>query len=366
MSSNARACAGHFCFEGELLDVRPHGSGHINETFVVETQAPDGLLHRYVLQRLNRDVFERPEEVMENIERVTLHLRDRILRSGGDPWRETVNLVRTKDGASFHRTSEGEYWRAALWVEGAHTHETAESPDQLYSAARAFGRFQKMLSDFPIQRLHTTILGFHDTPRRFDAFIDAVEQDVESRARHARAEIEFIERRGGDVASLVTQRERGELPERVVHNDAKLNNVMIDDETGEAVCVIDLDTVMPGLAVLDFGDTVRSGASHAAEDERDLSKVGLDLQAFDAIARGYLEATRGFLTDAELDVLPDAARLITLEQGMRFLTDYLCGDVYYRVHQPAHNLDRCRTQLELVRDMEAKRDELRSVIDAVR
>jgi len=366
MSSDAAACAGHFRFEGDLLDVRPHGSGHINETHVVRARTSDGTLRRYLLQRLNREVFAHPEEVMHNIERVTLHLRRKIVEAGGDPQRETVNLVRTVDGTSFHRARDGEYWRAEIFIEGARTYETAERPEQLIGAARAFGRFQRMLGDFPLQQLNTTIPDFHHTPRRFDAFIDAVHRDVENRARHARAEIEFVERRGGDMAGLVVRLERGELPERVVHNDAKLNNVMIDDETGEAVCVIDLDTVMPGLSVLDFGDAVRSGANPAPEDERDLSKVRLDLRAFDCIAHGYLEATRGFLNPRELDALPDAARLITLEQGMRFLTDYLCGDTYYRVHRPAHNLERSRTQLELVRDMESKLDEMRRLIEARR
>jgi Ser/Thr protein kinase RdoA (MazF antagonist) len=364
MRSNPQECAGQFRFEGELLDVHPHGLGHINETYVVRTRTADGALRRYVLQRLNRDVFEQPEEVMQNIERVTGHLREKILEIEGDPQRQTLNLVHTLDGDAFHRTADADYWRAEVFIEGARTYEIAESPEQLYSAAKAFGEFQEMLRDFPLRRLHTTLPDFHHTPRRFAAFIAAVERDPENRAHQVRAEIEFVERRGGDVNCLVALLERGELAERVVHNDAKLNNVMIDDETGDGVCVIDLDTVMPGLAVLDFGDVVRSGANPASEDERDLSKVSLDLHSFDWIARGYLEATHGFLNPGEVDALPDAARLITLEQGMRFLTDYLCGDVYYKVHRPEQNLDRCRTQLEMVRDMEPKLEQMRSLVEA--
>jgi len=366
MRSDAQECAGHFRFEGELLDVHPHGFGHINETYVVRTRTADGVLRRYILQRLNRDVFEQPEEVMQNIERVTGHLREKILETGGDPQRQTLNLVRTLTGDAFHRTADADCWRAEVFIEGARTYESAESPEQLYSAAKAFGEFQEMLRDFPLRQLHTTLPDFHHTPRRFDAFVAAVERDAENRAREVRAEIEFVERRGDAANGLVALLERGELPERVVHNDAKLNNVMIDDETGEGVCVIDLDTVMPGLAVLDFGDVVRSGANPAAEDERDLSEVRIDLHAFERIARGYLEAARGFLNPREVDALPEAARLITLEQGVRFLTDYLCGDVYYKVHRPAQNLDRCRTQLELVRDMEPKLEQMRSLVEAYR
>ena len=346
--------ANHFCFRGGLLTAEPVGSGHINDSYAAVFRAPGDEPHRYLLQRINHHVFRSPERLMQNIEGITEHIRNKVRAAGGDPDREALTLVRTVDGGVLHRTPGGEYWRAALFIEGARTYEGARSLDQVYNAAQAFGTFQRMVSDFPAEQLHETIPDFHHTPKRFEAFVEAVQRDARNRARTVQAEIQFVEQRAADTSVLIDSLEAGTLPRRVTHNDYKFNNVMIDDETGQGICVIDLDTVMPGLSLYDFGDAARSGANSAAEDERDLSLVTVDLDIFEHLIAGYLDAAGEFLTAAEIETLPFSAKLMTLECGMRFLTDYLDGDRYFRIHRPGHNLDRCRTQFKLVRDFEAQ------------
>lgn len=354
--------AGKFSFEGSLVEILPFGQGHINDTYAAVFRQPGGGVRRYILQRINRFVFKDPEALMENVERVTRHLHRKIAAAGGDPLRETLNLVMALDGRSFYRDPEGEYWRALLFIEGARTYEEAESPAHIYQAARAFGNFQRQLADFPAMQLHETIPFFHDTPRRFRAFEDAVQRDAFNRAAAVRDEIRFLEEREADTRVLVEEIARGVLPLRVTHNDTKFNNVMIDDHTGLAVCILDLDTVMPGLALYDFGDAVRSSAALAAEDEPDSTKAGFSLEIFESLAHGYLDVARDFLTPAELDRLAFSARLITLEQAIRFLGDYLNGDIYYKVHRPGHNLDRARTQIGMLRDMEARFEAMQALI----
>jgi Ser/Thr protein kinase RdoA (MazF antagonist) len=356
----------NFRFEGHILGIDRHWSGHINDTHTVHSQGAGDRVHRYVLQRINHYVFKKPEKLMENVEAVTAHLRRKIIAAGGDPERETLNLIPTLEGRSFHKTPGGDYWRAYLLIEGARTYEVAVSLDHVYSASNAFGRFQRMLSDFPPYQLHETIPDFHHTRKRFDAFVEAVERDAKNRARAVATEIAFAEERAGETSLLVDMLERGELPERVTHNDTKFNNVMIDDETGEGICVIDLDTVMPGLSLYDFGDSVRSGANSGEEDERDLSKVWLDLETFDHLAHGYLDAARDFLTPAEVALLPFSAKLMTFECGIRFLADHLDGDVYFRIHRENQNLDRCRTQFKLVADMEKNLDRMVEIVETYR
>ena len=355
-----------FRFEGELVEVGSLGAGHINDTYVVRYRRADGSFQRYVLQRINHSVFKNPQALMQNIQAVTTHLRQKIITSRGDPERETLNLILTVDGSTLAETLDGQYWRAYRFIAGARTYQVVESLTHVYSAAKAFGRFQEQLSDFPAEQLHETIPDFHHTGKRYAAFVEAIERDVENRACSVGAEIEFVEQRAGDTAVLVDLLERGALPERVTHNDTKLNNVMIDDVTGEGVCVIDLDTVMPGLSLYDFGDCVRSAANPAGEDERDLSKVCVDLSIFERLVHGYLDAARGFLTPTEVELLPFAAKLITLEQGIRFLADHLNGDVYYKIHRENHNLDRCRTQLRMVTDIENKFDRMMSIVEKYR
>ena len=351
-----------FRFEGDFVAAGPLGGGHINDTYVARFQRADGAPQRYVLQRINHSVFKDPAALMQNIEAVTTHLRQKIVAAGGDPERETLNLIPTRDGATFAALPGGQYWRAYRFIAGARTYQVVENLHHVYSAARAFGRFQEQLSDFPAERLHETIPDFHHTGKRYAAFVEAVARDAVNRARSVAAEIEFVVHRADDTSVLVDLLERGALPERVTHNDTKLNNVMIDDVTGEGICVIDLDTVMPGLSLYDFGDCVRSAANPTAEDERDLSKVCVDLSIFERLVQGYLDTAGAFLTPAEIELLPFAAKLITLEQGIRFLADHLNGDVYYKVHREGHNLDRCRTQLKQVVDIEDKFDRMMSIV----
>ncbi len=362
MTLDLAAVVEHFEFKGDFLQAIPWEFGHINDTYVLYFGKGGGVARRYVLQRINHNVFKNPRAVMQNVEWVTAHLKKKIVADGGDPERETLNLVPTVDGEAFCKTDDGNYWRAYTFIEGARTYQVAESLDHVYSAAKAFGRFQKLLNDFPVEQLYETIPDFHHTRKRFEALVAAVERDAKNRARSVHAEIEFAEKRAEETSVLVDLLEGGRLPNRVTHNDTKFNNVMIDDETGEGICIIDLDTVMQGVSVYDFGDAVRSGANSADEDEPDLSKVSIDLDILDRFAAGYLDAARDFLTPTELACLPFSAKLMTFECGIRFLTDHLNGDVYFKIHRENHNLDRCRTQFEMVRDIESKFEQMAEIV----
>lgn len=366
MNDEIPTIAKYFRFAGEYIDIQPHGFGHINDTYVARFLNSDGRINRYILQRINHHVFKQPEGVMKNIEGITDHLREKIVAANGDPRRETINLIPTLNGRTLHITSDGNYWRAEMFIEGAQAYQRAQSLDHHYNASKAFGKFQKMLGDFPTETLNITIPDFHNTPKRFQAFIEAVEGDVENRAKLVKSDIGFVLDRADETSILMDLFERGELPERVTHNDSKFDNVMIDDETGEGICVIDLDTVMPGLSLYDFGDSVRFGANPATEDERDLSKVCIDIDVYDRIAAGFLEIARDFLTTTEVDYLPFSAKLITLEQGIRFLSDYLNGDVYYKTNREGQNVDRCRTQLKMVEDMEMKMEQMERIVERYR
>jgi Ser/Thr protein kinase RdoA (MazF antagonist) len=351
MEADLRAIGRQFAIDGAFVSGGPYGMGHINDTYAAVYRQQGGTA-RFILQRINHRVFKNPEGLMANIVAVTNHLCRKIEAAGGDTLRETLTLIPCRDGRSFLRTASGEYWRVYVFIEGARTYEAVEHLDHVRSAGRAFGRFQQLLSDFPAEELSETIPGFHQTAKRLEALVKAVDEDVENRAHSAGPEIEFVMHRGEIAAALVDMLALGRLRERITHNDTKFNNVMIDDETGEGVCVIDLDTVMPGLSLYDFGDSIRSLSNTGAEDERDLSRVNLDLKVFEAYTRGYLEATRSFLASEELERLPLAAVIMTLECGMRFLTDYLQGDTYFKTDRPGQNLDRCRTQFKLVQGME--------------
>ena len=353
----------HFQLEGEFLDAEPIPSGHINDSYAARSKRSDGRVHRYLLQRINQHVFESPEKLMQNIEGITTHLQSKILAAGGDPERETLNIIPTLGGKRLYRRHDGQCWRAAIFIEGAQTYDCVQDLGHVYNVAQAFGRFQRLLSDFPDAQLHHTIPDFHHTPKRFSALVQAVQRDVMNRAHSVRDEIEFVEQRADETSILVSLLENGLLPQRVTHNDTKFNNVMIDDETGQGICVIDLDTVMPGLSLYDFGDAVRSGANTAAEDEPDLAQVTMDLDIFGRFVAGYLDATRGFLTPLEIDYLAFSAKLMTLECGMRFLTDHLNGDLYFRIQRENHNLDRCRTQFKMVREIEARFEEMVRIVE---
>ncbi len=354
--------AAKFAFDGVFLKAVPHGQGHINDTYTVYHEGERGRVKRYILQRINTGVFKKPDLLMDNMVRVTEHLRKRITACGGDPGREALNLIPTRDGQAFYKSPEGEYWRGFLFIENARTYERAVDPGHMRNAGKAVGRFQELLADFPAESLHETIPGFHDTPKRFKAFLRALEEDTKNRAKDARAEIEFIESRADDTRVLTDLIMRKELPLEVTHNDTKLGNIMIDDVTGEGVCLVDLDTVMPGTALYDFGDAIRSGASSALEDEQDPDRVWMDLELYKEFTEGFLSAAYGSLNATELEYLPFSAKLMTLEQGIRFLTDYLNGDTYYKIKYEDHNLVRARTQLRLVRDMEQKADHMEQVV----
>jgi len=353
----------NFCFEGEFIEIKPHGFGHINDTYAVFFKKRDGSRHRYILQRINHNVFRNPEQLMENIAGVTRYLREKIIGAGGDPDRETLNLIPAKDGKNYYKSPEGDYWRGYIFIENAKTYQVVENLDHFYNAGRAFGKFQSLLNDYPAHTLHETIPGFHNTQKRFEAFLDAVEKDRMNRAKDVKAEIEFALKRADEAPVLISLLNSGKLPLRVTHNDTKFNNVMIDDKTGEGICVIDLDTVMPGLSLYDFGDSIRSGANPADEDERDLSKVSMDLMLFEKFTAGFLSTAGKLLTPAEIEYLPFSARIMTFECGIRFLGDHLNGDTYFKIHREGHNLDRARTQFKMVRDMEEKHEKMKMIVE---
>ncbi|WP_343248235.1 aminoglycoside phosphotransferase family protein [Diplocloster hominis] len=351
-----------FQLEGTVIRSDQYGSGHINDTFLLVCRTADEKEKRYILQRMNHEIFTRPEELMENIVGVTTYLRKIIIENGGDPDRETLNLVPVKDGKMYYKDSIGCYWRVYQFIENSVSYDLVEKPDDFYQSALAFGNFQRLLAKYPAQTLHETIEGFHDTAARFGIFKKAVADDVFNRAESVRREIEFVMEREADTRILGDLLQSGALPLRVTHNDTKLNNIMIDKETGKGICVIDLDTVMPGLAVNDFGDSIRFGASTGAEDETDLSRISCDLNLFELYTKGFIEGCQGSLTPKELEMLPMGAKMMTYECGMRFLTDYLQGDVYFKIHREQHNLDRARTQFKLVADMEAKMDQMAGIV----
>lgn len=352
----------NFRYDGVLIEEKPYGSGHINDTFLLTFDISGMGVLRVILQRMNSDIFKEPEQLMENVLGVTSYLRKIIIENGGDPERETLNVIRTVANKPYYIDSEGGYWRSYKFIEGATCYDQVETPKDFYESAVAFGNFQRLLAEYPAETLHETIKGFHDTKARFATFKKAVEEDVCGRAASVQKEIQFVLDHE-DVANVFGDLlEKGELPLRVTHNDTKLNNIMIDDKTRKGICVIDLDTVMPGLAMNDFGDSIRFGASTAAEDEQDLSKVSCDMDLFDIYAKGFIEGCAGKLTEKEIELLPMGAKVMTFECGMRFLTDYLEGDHYFKIHREGHNLDRCRTQFKLVEDMEAKWDTMQEII----
>ena len=355
----------NFEFSGTLTEIIPFGSGHINDTFRL-TFDTEGGERKYILQRMNKGIFQKPVELMENVMGVTSFLRNKIEKQGGDPDRETLNIVFAKDGRPYYVDSTGEYWRAYLFIQGASCYDKVENKNDFYQSAVAFGHFQGLLADYPAETLHETIANFHNTASRFEDFKAAVARDTCGHAKEVQDEINFVLERENLAHVLCDMLAENKLPLRVTHNDTKLNNIMIDDATGKAICVIDLDTVMPGLSVHDFGDSIRFGASTADEDEQDLSKVSCDLELFDLYTKGFIEGCAGSLTETEIDMLPIGAMVMTYECGMRFLSDYLDGDVYFKVHREGHNLDRCRTQFKLVADMEQKLEAMNEIVNKYR
>lgn len=356
-----RCIAAQFQCEGRLDAYRAYGNGHINDTYLLDYVVEGAPNHRYILQRINHSVFTRPMELMENIQRITHFLRKKVRAEGGDPEREVLRLIPTVD-QNYCVHMGGNYWRMVDFIDCCYTVDFGANHHNFYQSGLAFGKFQRMLADFPSDTLFETIPHFHDTPCRLQALVDAVKEDPVGRAKEVEAEIGFALARSKDCAVITDGLSEGRLPLRVTHNDTKLNNILFDNDDDHAVCVLDLDTVMPGSALYDYGDAIRSGAVTAAEDEVDLTKVHLDVALFERFTKGFLEGTAGSLTAEETALLPMAAKLMTLECGIRFLTDYLQNDIYFKTTHATHNLERCRTQFALVKEMEEQWAALEQVV----
>lgn len=332
----------------EVLPIS-YGSGHIQDTFFVESKQG-----KYILQKINRHVFPDAKGVMENIIHVTTFLKEKLEKENRDVSREVMSVCPTRNGAFYYIDADGEYWRLYIFVDDTITYQLPDSKDVFYEAAKAFGDFQLHLGDYPADNLHETIKNFHHTPSRVLQLQEAIKGADGERLINAEKEIAFAKKRFDEAGVLVRQLEEGLLPLRVTHNDTKLNNVLIDKNTGKGLCVVDLDTVMPGLAAYDFGDAIRFGANKAEESEIDVNKVALDMELFEVYTKGYLEQTAQILTNEEIDSLPLGAKIITYETGLRFLADYLNNDVYFKISFPQENLIRARNQFALVKDMEEK------------
>lgn len=352
-----------FEIPGEFHDGHRIKIGHINETFAA-TYAHRGVHVKVVHQTLNTSVFKEPEALMHNVVRVTEHLRSRLAARGATQlYRRALQVVPARTGQPYHVDAAGHFWRTFVFVDGVRSYDAVQTPKQAYQAGHAFGEFQGDLADLSASSLATTIPDFHHTPKRFQKFLEALGVDEFNRAKTAAKEIEFAESMRPLVGALIDAEANGTVPTRVTHNDTKFNNVLLDVETGEAMCVVDLDTVMPGLVLYDFGDMVRTTTSRTAEDEIYLERVELELPMFDALTRGYLEATRDFLTPAEKKLLVLAGKLLTFTIGLRFLTDYLLGDTYFRIHREDHNLDRCRKQFRLIQSMNEREAEMQKIVE---
>ena len=358
LTNEIREAFSAFGRKGEISSVEQLTAGLINATYIVSTDAGE----KYILQKINTFVFKNPDGLMNNIVGVTKHLSDKIEKAGGNPARETLKFIPCEDGKYWHKDAEGGAWRMYIYVDRAHTYNKAENADTLRSAGKSFGRFMKLLADYPADTLYETIVNFHNTPSRYRDFLEAVEKDTAGRRAEVEKEIAFVTAREADTHRLTDLLAKGELPLRVTHNDTKLNNVLFDDELDESICVIDLDTIMPGLSLYDFGDSIRSGANSAKEDETDLAKIYVDLDLFAGYTDGYLSETAESLNDKEIENLAFGAKLMTFECGIRFLTDYLNGDVYFRTAYEGHNLVRARNQFRLIETMEENMDKMEAIV----
>ncbi len=347
-----------FEINDSLVKAVPYGTGHINDTYKVDCAGSE-----YIFQRINTSIFRQPEALMDNFEKVTAHIAGKIAAEKSD--RQTLHVVHDRvSGKPFTVDADGNFWRAYHFVGNARTYDILETAEQAYQAASAFGQFQCDLADLDF-RLNETIPDFHNTPSRLANLKKSIAADVCGRAVSVAKEIDFVMAREADCSVLTDLQAKGELTERTTHNDTKLNNVLISETTQKAVCVIDLDTVMPGLPHYDFGDMVRTGTSPAAEDEKNLDLVTMRFEMFEALLRGYLSSAGSFLNPLEKELLPFSGKLITLEIGIRFLTDYLDGDIYFKTKREEHNLDRCRTQLKLVQSIESQLDRMRALNDSL-
>ncbi len=363
---NIKCILDQFKFTGKLEDCRTFGSGHINTTYIATYSNKDGVRY-YVVQKVNTNVFKNIDDLMDNVFAVTSYLRERIKENGGDVNRETLHYIKTVDGDKYFRDENGDCYRAYRFVDRSKSCDSVDSAEIFEKSGVAFGRFQRYLADFPAQTLKETIPNFHNTIWRYEnEFLPAVKNNISGRADTCKEEIEFIKARREDCKKLVDLTEEGMLPIRVTHNDTKLNNVMFDEDTDDAICVIDLDTVMPGLALYDFGDSIRFGANTCAEDEKDTGKVKINLEYFEAYAKGFLSEAGESFNQCEIDNLAFSAKLMTFECAMRFLTDYLNGDTYFKTGYAEHNLVRARNQIALVADMEKHMEEMEKIIKSIK
>ncbi len=356
------AASEHFQFNGKFVNYFMSENGHINNTYFFLYRQEDGSIKRYILQRVNTNVFKKPEEVMENIKNVTKFIKAKIKLAGGDPEREVLGLVKTNEGNYFYIDEKNYFWRAYKVVENTETVSQAESPEKFFKVGYAFGHFQMQLSDFPADELYETIPNFHNTVSRYADFEAAVLADPMGRVHEVEDEINFVRERHELCSYIMDGIRDGKFPLRVTHNDTKIDNILVDKKTGEGICVIDLDTVMPGSVLNDFGDAIRFGASSAAEDETDLDEVYLDIKMFEAFARGFIKGLENSLSDDEIKAMPMGAAVLTFETGIRFLTDYINGDTYFRIHREKHNLERARNQFKLLEDIEIKMPKLNKII----
>ncbi len=344
-------------FDIEEIEVQRYGNGHINDTFVV---SQNGV--KMLLQRLNTDIFKNPEGVMDNIVNVTEFLKKKIVAAGGDPDRETMTVIKAQDGKPYFITETGKFYRMYKFIENNLSIDKAQSAEQMTSAAETLGKFYHMLADYPAETLSVAIPKFHDTRNYFNRLMGAIEADKAGRRAEVQAEIDFVLSHEYLADILNNGLADGSIPLRVTHNDTKLNNILFDAATGSGLCVIDLDTVMPGSVLYDFGDAMRFGAASGPEDEKDLSKIWFDLAMFDAFTKGFVGEMKDTLTAGEIANLVNSCKILTFECGMRFLEDYLNGDTYFKIHRPEHNIDRARTQFKLVADMEAKKAEMDAIV----
>jgi hypothetical protein len=361
MNINVKNIYSNFCIFGDFIEAFPYGTGHINNTYkAVFSQS--GKIINYIFQKINKTIFINPEELMANIS-IVLEYQKKALANISDPSRKSLTLIPTIGNKTFYIDSNGDYWRSYCFIENAATYDIIEDEKTAYNAAKAFGEFQKSLTALSPKKLNITIPNFHNTPKRYEAFETAVTADTVNKAKDVKDEINFVLNHKKYASRLFNLHKNGKLPERICHYDTKLNNVMIDDNTKEGICVIDLDTVMPGFTAFDFGDLIRTGTSPAAEDELDTSKVFMQMNMFTSIANGYLSSAESFLTKTEKDNLVFGGLLITLENALRFLMDHIQGDVYYKIHRDNHNLDRCRTQIALVKSIETQFDKMNNLIE---
>lgn len=360
ITAELKAVVDQFPFCGEIVSIEKTGTGLINSTYKL-TSSDGNQDFKYILQLINTNVFKNPDELMSNIMNVTGFLRNKIALDGGNPQRETLTFLYTKDNAPYCRDSEGRCWRAYNYIGGCYTLDVVDSPVKAERSGKAFGRFQGLLADYPIDNLFETIPDFHNTPVRFENFKKAIEADVCGRLKDVKAEVEFALSREKDASRLTDLMKAGEIPVRVTHNDTKISNVLFDSITNDAFCVIDLDTIMPGLFHYDFADAVRTGGTTTDENEKDLSKYSLDLELYEGFAKGFLSEAAKALNQKEVDNMAFSVKLMALECGVRFLTDYLSGDTYFKTEYPEHNLVRAHTQFKLVTDVEKNLDKMNEI-----